>query len=698
MTGSKKVTRAIKRNDIAALTKALDSGVDANAFLKDGATPLIEAVRSGNEPAARLLIKRDATIDGFHKDKTSNPLAVAAMNNDLKFIDLLAENGAALNAVSGDQRTALSAAIAVDKFDAAILLLKLGAKADNSSRTLNKVLASLNSKRSELATRLIEAGAAVNPKDASKTPLQFAAEWNDHAVVRTLIEHGAIPTLAAADAARDPELKKYIESKTPTGMQTLLETAVEAGDAIRATELMGKGARLDLKRHLNTAIRKKSLPLTNLLLEQGAKPRRKDIEAAAASGDFKILNRILDVGTATQKDCKEALDDATDLISTKRLISCAGDITNSEPARLALAHAVLRKDDEAASYLLSKVKNPGNVGLGAFIAHNKTSLVAQMLRTGVPVTRNMIEAAKRRDRPAIAAMFEEAVKQDAENLIKTVKRPLPIIPQALTPTPKQDPVTSLVDTPKYKRSTKNNRFALVVGIEDYKRVPNAQFAKRDAEAVTEHFEALGVPRRNLISLMGDEATKTGLAKYLEEWLPKTVPENGEVYFYWSGHGSPDTTSGDAYLVPWDGDPKFLKTTAYPLSRLYDKLSSLKARRVVVILDACFTGSGGRSVLAKGIRPLVTKFKQPEISERSLTVLTATDHDEITGSLKREAHGLFTYHLLDSLNALGSDNTSVTAKQLFKRLAPRVADDARRDNRSQTPRLYGTDDAVLMESH
>ena len=67
--------------------------------------------------------------------------------------------------------------------------------------------------------------------------------------------------------------------------------------------------------------------------------------------------------------------------------------------------------------------------------------------------------------------------------------------------------------------------------------------------------------------------------------------------YLSGHGAPDPKSGAAYIVPWDGDPNFLETTAYPVSRLYQKLGALKAREIVVALDSCFSGAN----LARGRR-------------------------------------------------------------------------------------------------
>ena len=61
--------------------------------------------------------------------------------------------------------------------------------------------------------------------------------------------------------------------------------------------------------------------------------------------------------------------------------------------------------------------------------------------------------------------------------------------------------------------------------------------------------------------------------YVESWLPRNVKEDSKVFFYFSGHGAPDTESKQAYLVPWDGDSQFLTDTGYPVKRAFIKSST-----------------------------------------------------------------------------------------------------------------------------
>lgn len=250
---------------------------------------------------------------------------------------------------------------------------------------------------------------------------------------------------------------------------------------------------------------------------------------------------------------------------------------------------------------------------------------------------------------------------------------------------------SEVEAPSFNLPEDGSKFALVIGVENYQNAPAADHAARDARAVKAHLRGLGYPERNIVLLTDQQAGKSSLEKYLDAWLPKNTDEKSTVAFYFSGHGAPNPEDGQAYLMPWDGDPKFLENTGYPVKRLYERLNALKAKKVLVAMDACFSGAGGRSVIAKGTRPLVGKVDEGRSVAGRVAALTASAADETTGAAEEAGHGLFTYHLLRSLNAKGG---RATFKQLYDDLTPKVRDAARRDNRDQTPQLIGDGGASL----
>jgi hypothetical protein len=242
--------------------------------------------------------------------------------------------------------------------------------------------------------------------------------------------------------------------------------------------------------------------------------------------------------------------------------------------------------------------------------------------------------------------------------------------------------------PHFREPERPNDFALIIGIEKYDDLPAALYAERDAATAADFVRALGVPARNVVTLTGSHATRSSMVKQLENWLAKNTDDSSTVYFYFSGHGAPDPATGQAYLVPFDGDPQYLAETAYPLKRLYEKLHSLKSKRTIVMIDSCFSGAGGRSVLTKGARPLVNNVDIGLSGiDGKTAVLTASGANQISGTNDEYRHGLFTYYLLTGLNGAAVDGSGrVTLESLYGYLKPKVMDDARRANGDQTPEL------------
>ncbi|MBI3288504.1 MAG: caspase family protein, partial [Elusimicrobia bacterium] len=231
----------------------------------------------------------------------------------------------------------------------------------------------------------------------------------------------------------------------------------------------------------------------------------------------------------------------------------------------------------------------------ASAGRNLGSMIYAAFVPGGPLYKQVVaERAGARQAPAPAAAASMTPEQIAQIVQQTMKEQgRGAAPAAIE---NEAPLYSLPQDPK--------KFAVIVGVENYVDLPAATFAERDAAAVKSHALALGFPERNILYLTGARATKGGLVKSLESWLPRNVADDSTVLFYFSGHGAPDPATGRAYVVPSDGDPQFLEDTAYPTQRLYAELGKLKAKSVLVVMDACFSGSGGRSVLAKGTRPLV----------------------------------------------------------------------------------------------
>lgn len=247
-----------------------------------------------------------------------------------------------------------------------------------------------------------------------------------------------------------------------------------------------------------------------------------------------------------------------------------------------------------------------------------------------------------------------------------------------------------VDTtmPKFAAIPRPNDVALVIGIEKYQKLIPARHARADAEQVANYLRKLGYAPRNVEVLLNERATQTAVRLALEQWLPEHVRADSRVLVYYSGHGSVNPATGETYLVPHDGDPAYLINTAYSTKVLYAKLGDLKAKQVVVTLDSCFSGQGGRSVMMEGARPAVAKIEDPALASRHLAVLAAADGTQISTSSKAKQHGVFTYYFLKALQEGNQDLASI-----YEYVSPKVQDEAKLQNVQQSPSLRPGADVV-----
>lgn len=332
---------------------------------------------------------------------------------------------------------------------------------------------------------------------------------------------------------------------------------------------------------------------------------------------------------------------------------------------------VLLSGNSKALNYLGKVKSLGNIAPGG----EKTAVFETILPYQIrPDEGNII--IKVSEEQGFGALEEKVLRVAMQPT--EVKRTTEVISELID-----------VDQPLKPSSFKrDDAYAVVIGITDYRsnKIPKVKYAKRDAKSVKEYLvNVCGIPEENIIFLTDDKATGTDLIAYIEEWLGRNVSKNSFVFVYFAGHGTPNPEKGDAYLVPYDGEPGFI-SKLYPLERFYNSLEKLPTDQIVVALDACFSGAGGRSVMEAGKRPLVT-VKIPKVT-RNIAVITASAGDEISQDLETKRHGLFTYYFLKGLKgeADGNGDNWITLDELYKYCKPKITEESRRLGYIQTIQL------------
>ena len=255
---------------------------------------------------------------------------------------------------------------------------------------------------------------------------------------------------------------------------------------------------------------------------------------------------------------------------------------------------------------------------------------------------------------------------------------------ASKPSGKELPIVkSNIDKPFFGVTDKimgDNDMAVVIGVEKYQDLPASDYSSSDAKLMKEYLVSLGVKERNIELLLNERATQSSIKKTVETWLHNKAKKESKVFIYYSGHGAPEPKTGDAYIVPFDGDPNYLEDTGYSLKRLYEKLGKLQVAEVAVVLDSCFSGAGGRSVLAKGARPLVMMVDTGVLSS-NIAVLSATQGTQISTSSSEKGHGVFTYYFLKALK-----DGKKTIAEIYEYIKPLVEDEAKQLNVQQSPSI------------
>ena len=228
-------------------------------------------------------------------------------------------------------------------------------------------------------------------------------------------------------------------------------------------------------------------------------------------------------------------------------------------------------------------------------------------------------------------------------------------------------------------------FVLVVSNENYKHEESVPFALNDGEVFAIYCEkTLGIPAKNIHRV--PDATLNDMNHELE-WLTQVVKAHdsqAQAIVYYSGHGMPDESSKEAYLLPVDGyssDPKSGLST----KKLYDRLNGMRAQRTMVFLDACFSGAKRDGQMLASSRGVAIKAKSEPI-KGNMVVFSAAQGNETAYPYKGHNHGMFTYFVLNKLNETGG---SVTLGDLGDYVTKQVKQNSILENgKSQTPSVAG----------
>lgn len=220
--------------------------------------------------------------------------------------------------------------------------------------------------------------------------------------------------------------------------------------------------------------------------------------------------------------------------------------------------------------------------------------------------------------------------------------------------------------------------ALVIGNEGYRDpgVPRLPGARADAEAISRVLQAeqtWHLPSSRVRHLPDLDAVS--LEREARAFFDSASPDE-TLLFYFAGHG--DREGNEGYLLPTDYQPGS-KARRLSASTLWSLIERSKAERVVVILDACRSGSFAFPEAAAS---------RGDTSTKAVAFLTSTS--AATSAVGTAQGGEFTQGLVRALGRVESIDASAGAVTVLSAYLHAAGEAAQ-----QRPRLTGSLDALPL---
>jgi hypothetical protein len=223
------------------------------------------------------------------------------------------------------------------------------------------------------------------------------------------------------------------------------------------------------------------------------------------------------------------------------------------------------------------------------------------------------------------------------------------------------------------------KIVVVVGIDDYARLPKLRCAVSDAMGVQELFvKRLGF-EAPIAPLINAAATKPAINALIEDELPKLLEKDDALIFFFAGHGTTRLAPLDrvvvetGYIAPVEARGPQQFSDHINMEELLRTSGRLPARHILVVLDACHSGIALGSTVSqyRSVGSYVNRLTR-NFSRR---VITSARRDEpaLDGG-PVPGHSLFTGTLIHALTSGEADtdgNGIITFSELALFLQQRV---------------------------
>jgi len=232
-----------------------------------------------------------------------------------------------------------------------------------------------------------------------------------------------------------------------------------------------------------------------------------------------------------------------------------------------------------------------------------------------------------------------------------------------------------------------DRWAVIVGIDDYQDLGKLTTARNDAKTLAQTLIENGGFAENRVILLTDDAAEPqnrptlATMKRRIEQVAALAGKGDTLLVYFSGHGvtrksnfNDSTSPEEGLLVPMVGDVD----GALALSWLKDVLSKSQAKSKMLILDACHAGSAAKGV--GGIAPSLVA------ETTGLVMLLSSAAGQVSYPDDDGTRSVFSKYLTEGLAGAADANGDniLTQAELLNFVRKRMTDWSLKTGKTQTP--------------
>ena len=248
--------------------------------------------------------------------------------------------------------------------------------------------------------------------------------------------------------------------------------------------------------------------------------------------------------------------------------------------------------------------------------------------------------------------------------------------------------------------TIKQKWAVLVGVNDYAELDDLQFCRNDVKALAEQLVKAGFPRDNVFLLTDGAAdakdlpNKANIEARIKNVL--SVAEEGQlVLVSFSGHGV--HLGGKTYLCPTGARVSDPEGTMIQLLTIYDNLNRCKATRKLFWVDACRDDprQGGSRSTAEHAKSTAGVLASLKAAPEGILTLASCATGQVSWEDEGFGHGVFMHYLLEGLSGkadreeTGNRNNRVSLLELYKYANTRTRRFVLNErDRAQTPELFG----------